>query len=617
MNFKLSLLITFIFFSLINCDSATSTDIDGEGLDLGFTVIVDSSFYRLSATHNSHIYKYEELSNNNLIYTPIFALTIKLNEPSRRDEIKKLIIYDNQQYGWEFTKNELENHFSTFDSTYTFSNLLFKPAYEFADKLFFVRIIGDENQSSLDYNFIFKGDYPALLNTTNYWTSSDALEFEFSNNTFSNYPVGYNPLLDPDTVSLVWLDKNKEILSITPQIKDITEQTAYSRNFYSYTVTTSAPDGATYAYSLVSESRFNNEYQLITSVDPIIDRLPFITDFFELSNSDQKIIYSDNETAIFLTPSSIDQNQFSSLLIYDLINNNELTEINIFGRFFDENNLVHYSASQQSLYFFDQNREASYYNLETEQQVNLGFTSTDQYYNYILPFGESIIYYTRNSNGHLFNINNNEVVDINFNISFRDYNSYFYSVDTKALYMGDESSESFIKITTTDSVTFTGEVNYRNNNLSSYSRSKLKLHYSSSDSSLIHSSGAILSLKNSISFTEPSTLTSIPFLSSFASGWLDEEKLLFVLDNQSNEKIRVFKKIDNNFTEYGYLESYGSPLDIFVDRDSIKVSSYYYQGSNSQPITILVSYSLDDIKPYSDLEKTSSRYTKMKKVSLN
>lgn len=601
-----------VFILLISCENTPTSDSDIDGLNEDFSVWVDSSFYGLSATHNSHIDA--EFSNNLLPYTPVFDLKLKLNAPSRRDEISKIIIYDDQQYGWEFTKNQLEGFFSVSDSMYYFENLLLKPTSEFNDKLFFVRVIGNDNQYSHDYNFIFKGDYPLFVYTTNYWKTSENLEIEYSINRSNS--SGYNPLVNPDSITLVWLDANKEILSTTPQIKGQIRNNDFAREFYSYYETNSIPDNAAYSYSIFSKRKFNSKYRLVTSIDPIITRLQFATDFIDFDDYDHKIIYADNEIAIFITSDQQNSNQFSTLHIFNTNLEEKVTEITVFGRFYYENNLAHFDANQQNIYYFDENGKASFYNLETKLYSNIAITSTNIYNNYVLPFGDQIIFFTGIST-YIYNADKDSGSNINFNFNFRDYSSYFYSNVTKALYLGDKEGENFVEITNPDSSNnFLGKENYRSNNLSSYSNSKSKLHYSSIDTSLVHTSGAVLSLKKTISFSSDSALTTLPTISGYASGWIDQENLLIVLDYQSSEKIRVFKKIGDSFIEYGYFEPFGSPVDIFIVDNTVKVSTIYYQGSNKPSVTLLVSYSLDDLILNSAEKRTPPLYIPMKKVSI-
>lgn len=599
----------FIALFLVNCEDNPTSLSEVNPSDSGFNVIVDSSFYRLTATHNSHIQ--ENFLNSAIPYTPVFDLTVKLNEPSRRKKINKLIIYDDQEYGWEFTAENLENYFNTSDSTYYFYNLLFKPNYTLNDKLFFIRLIGEGNESSLDYNFIFKGEYPYFIYSTNYWTSTQSLETELFIN--QNNSSGYNPLINTDSVSFIWLNEEKDVSNIVPQIKDQLQVNDYGRYFYSKFETSIIPDEAMFSYVSLSEFKFNSEYRIITSIDPIISRLPSISEFLELNEYEQRIIYADNETAIFLTWDSENSNMYSTIHIFDLELETKIHELTIFGVYYRENNLVHYNSDQQTLYFFDKNADASSFNLETKQQSKIGFTTNNLYYNYVLPFGQKIIFFDGSSQ-YLYDINSNSGNGINFNFNFWDYNSYLYSDITDAIYMGDDRSEYFLEITTSDSINFTGEMNFQNNNLSTYSNANQKLHYSSSDSSLIHTSGAIISLKKSVSFSSDSALVNTPSISAFASGWIDDENLLIVLDYQSEQKIRVFKKINNSLTEYGYLEPFGNPIDIFVNGNDIKVSSLYYQGESQPSKTIIVSYSIDDIIGIDATKSFKPDFKQMKRI---
>lgn len=615
MRFKTALSIVTVFLCLTQCDSTTSTDTND--IDLDFGVYADSSFHTITVAHYSQVYGLPT-RNTNPEYLQILDLEIVLSNPERRDEIKKILIFDELSFGWEFQNSELESNYSEERGSYLFKDLLLNSSLIDYDKLFSVRILGNQNQRDFDYNFIAKGDLPYSVNAQNYWISGGLLEYELFSRAYY-YPQlrGYNAIQNSDTISINWHGGSQDLLS-TETLSSTDFESEESSNIYIYQ-SNPPPQGTSYSSFSFTQRRTTSKYTLLTAMVPVVDLLSPNAALYDPEDNNFRVLGSNEGDVIIATPNSNDQNNYIDIKIYDEETTDKVDQFtaygslynDLFSTYFDEEkNKVFYVNNQEDVYAYDLTTKTSDFVSELRFLSNI-------YELMIFPFGTDSILVHANNATFLVNTNTGESQSFSFGIN-DNVNSYYYSEEFNSLFLARNNTWFYKVFWNQESQALNLESKYNNVSQSGSSGNIFNLHVSTKDSMLFHSTGFAVSLKNNVSFSDDSSTILLPSMEGYSSVWIEEKSSLIVLEGSNNTLLHSYTFDGISFTKTGELSVINGAYSIKNSSHSsydLETNSAYYQGQFNNRAVLIEKYSLGDFT--SDIEKKSinAKYKLMKRVN--
>jgi hypothetical protein len=626
MNIKSLTLTSIIFLALysFSCtDSGTSIADDNTqnplGLNEGFGVLIDSSHFRLSYVHESHLNgSVSDLYYSNDVFWPMLDIDLYLNQPDTSSEIKKLLIFNEEGLGWEINRNELDDLFLNGTSKLELKNLQMNTSIVNYDQLFTVWFINDKNERSESYQFIIKGDLPFKVFTQNYWVSNDTLEFESSvRKDPYNYNIrGYDPVSDSDSISIHWLDNSSNTISsldITP------EEYVQSENESLYHLQTEPSSSEiAYSYPTFTQKRINSTYRLVGAIYPVLKRPGDNISIYKVAENSFRLLHHDDATTIIISQHPTQPNELSVLEVFSSSEPQKtLFQVDIKQSIYNNILNVYFDPTLKTVFYFDINSNLYSLDLTTgeEKQENEPPHFGNSYSERIFHYGDHLLI-GKGSVTYLFHKETKEVTALNNFALGIDANSYYFSPIDSSLYAAENNRRFFkIKLPLAENDPPASIENFYNSYNSSLSYSNLLgLHFDSRDSLLIHSSGLVLSIKEGSSFTNNSILT-LPNFRSPGSVWFDSERALVVMDESGSIKKQAYD--GSSFSEDGTLDYFLQPFSIrshHTDLSKFVLVNQYYQGYNRPRAAMLQTYSLDDFQTNTSNLKINIEYKAMSAV---
>ncbi len=599
---------------MLSCSESDPTAVVEEPFD----IIVTNADPVVEVIHPSHLP--ENIVTDTINYAIVLSLTVEINKPDERDKINKVIIFDSDNMGWEFSFSELESMYSDLNQSYSINNLVFRRSQVNGDKLFVIRLLNSENENAGDYDFILKGDLPEPAETSNYWIGSEELEIRYrirehllgDHNLSSDFL--YNPISGSSDLKITWLNSNKGILN-NEELSKNSFESLYD-DYYYYGLS-SIPEEAAYFYNSFSKSDSLKETRLITDVQNIANRIPSDWTFFDVVAEEVKII-GWQDPFIISVKREISNYDEHSLLILNMSTKEIVDEFKIYKNRNRSLPSAYFDEQTSSVVYVSENRMLNVYSLNTGVKSPLKDICASSNDCNLYPFGEGKYAIHFDSYLSIYSVENDTIYYENFGNNTNyigNVISYFYDESTEALFLYDYSDfitkMSFNEETGLFNERETLQLGSINSRFGNENR---VLHFSSSDSLLIHTSGMVVDLKSSDTDFISSGIIA-PFLSGITSAWVEDEQVLTIADGF--QSVSAYKLNGNSFEKLGSLETEGMIFGMFSNDQNAWIATAHPSINSSPNQKLLVRPLLiDDFVTSKNHKVKEETYYLMNRISI-
>lgn len=240
------------------------------------------SSYSLETVHSFHMDSsaYPE-------YNYCVDLKLKLDKPENRSQINKMIIVNEDGFGWEFLSSELESFYSDTLGGYDMENLVYNSSTgSYSSPYYRVKLFSASNKKAEDYELIIPPDFISSFYISHGWYTQDIYQLS----------LDYYRYLSAKQGTVIWLNQNKQNIGQT-EINSASFVDGYRL------MINNVPADAYYFYVSLEGIRGDITVSLKSAPFPIEERYPsniqilgeniYNTDVFKYIPEIQKILILD------------------------------------------------------------------------------------------------------------------------------------------------------------------------------------------------------------------------------------------------------------------------------------------------------------------------------------